>query len=399
MSNGSIVVGPQGIRRLDPAQIEAQAAGMEASNRLKSLQSGPGLARALSMTQAKMPGVSGRGAAAQAPSGWNALATVLEQRKGGKQLEAQQAAADELRGTISEGQRAGLQRQDDIAQLEFDYKSDLERQRTEREEAARRDEYARLDEDRENLEMIGPDMEKKTVQVDRQGRGYLDGKPINISEWTKANKGLGQQNLKPTGGQIKDYTEAHRLMGEMQSILDFQNTFTEDEKNELNSPIKEAAISMVPTKAGENLAKEISYRSDNVKDYKSRSELITSDLSKLAAGLALSGFEIGERQKWDPSAPGISLAEKNRRWSNIQRKFGGKIDAFDQYYPSFTMDKKYGSKDSGTTGASEAGIDEMSEEEVDAEIARLEAAAKEKSNNRALEKSRARAAQAKTYYY
>lgn len=142
MANGTVVVGPQGVQRIDPRLLEMQSRGMSAQGELQDLQRGAAMANALRMSQAQMPGVQGRGASAEAPSGWNALATVLERRKGQNQLNAMQEQARALRGEVAEGQRAGLERQDALSQREFDYRMSQEAARTAREEQARKERFA-----------------------------------------------------------------------------------------------------------------------------------------------------------------------------------------------------------------------------------------------------------------
>lgn len=57
---------------------------------------------------------------------------------------------------------------------------------------------------------------------------------------------------------------------------------------------------------------------------KTRGARFESDLSKLAAGLSLTGFEIEQRNRWSPLAPGISQAESERRLENIERNFASR---------------------------------------------------------------------------
>jgi hypothetical protein len=51
------------------------------------------------------------------------------------------------------------------------------------------------------------------------------------------------------------------------------------------------------------------------------------DVSNLAAGLAITGFELENKQKWSPQAPGISEEEAKDRWDNIQQTFKGRASA------------------------------------------------------------------------
>lgn len=50
------------------------------------------------------------------------------------------------------------------------------------------------------------------------------------------------------------------------------------------------------------------------------------NLSNLAAGMALTGYELEQRDRWSPFAVGISQPEALRRLANIQRDFGNRRD-------------------------------------------------------------------------
>ena len=126
---GNIVVGPGGVRRLDPRQLEQQASGMRAQDRLTAQNQGPAMANALRMSQAQLGGVEGQGASTTGPSGWNALATILQQRKGQSQLSGMKEKADALRGEVETGRGAQLQRGEDVAARDFDYRSAFDREK------------------------------------------------------------------------------------------------------------------------------------------------------------------------------------------------------------------------------------------------------------------------------
>lgn len=60
---------------------------------------------------------------------------------------------------------------------------------------------------------------------------------------------------------------------------------------------------------------------------KTRGARLESDLSNLAAGLSLTGFEIEQRNRWSPFAAGISQKESQRRLENIERNFASRGSA------------------------------------------------------------------------
>lgn len=56
--------------------------------------------------------------------------------------------------------------------------------------------------------------------------------------------------------------------------------------------------------------------------------MFENDLSNLAAGLSLTGFEIGERNKWSPFVPGISKETAQARLAAIEAKFRDRARTF-----------------------------------------------------------------------
>jgi len=59
----------------------------------------------------------------------------------------------------------------------------------------------------------------------------------------------------------------------------------------------------------------------NQNKWRSDADSFDQDLSNLAAGLAVTGFELENKQKWSPRAPGITAKEAQDRFDNINRKF------------------------------------------------------------------------------
>lgn len=61
--------------------------------------------------------------------------------------------------------------------------------------------------------------------------------------------------------------------------------------------------------------------------WRSDADRFDQDVSNLAAGLAVTGFELANKQKWSPRAPGISREESLNRWENIRKTFLGRAEA------------------------------------------------------------------------
>jgi hypothetical protein len=85
------------------------------------------------------------------------------------------------------------------------------------------------------------------------------------------------------------------------------------------------------------------------------------DVSNLAAGLAVTGFELENKQKWSPRAPGISAQESQNRFDNMQSKFARRAAAL----------RGEGNAYKGASAAPAA--DEVLTAEEAAELAALEA--------------------------
>jgi hypothetical protein len=60
---------------------------------------------------------------------------------------------------------------------------------------------------------------------------------------------------------------------------------------------------------------------------KARGRRFEQNLSNLAAGMALTGFELEQREKWSPFASGISQEEALARLLNVERDFGARRDS------------------------------------------------------------------------
>lgn len=61
-------------------------------------------------------------------------------------------------------------------------------------------------------------------------------------------------------------------------------------------------------------------------EVRARGNRFEQNLSNLAAGLALTGYEIAERQKWSPFAPGLTRAQAKDRLTNVIRDFSTKAE-------------------------------------------------------------------------
>lgn len=112
--------------------------------------------------------------------------------------------------------------------------------------------------------------------------------------------------------------EARDLYGELEKV-----------RGVIRSPkdIGTEALSKVPIvgRGAARVMQEKSYSPEQL-SIKTRGARYEQNLSNLAAGLALTGYEIEQRDRWSPFATGISQDESKRRLENIERDFKTRRD-------------------------------------------------------------------------
>jgi len=214
--------------------------------------------------------------------------------------------------------------------------------------------------------------ERVTLITDGRG-GYFDGEgnPVNISDYVKyyrpttSSKSGGKGGLKPSASERKDYLLSKRLQGVVNSMASERNAFTEGQKNELDSPGAQAASSILPSVL-QRMAEDKMYSSPEVKSYVTRLNRVESKLSQLAAGLNVTGYEMKDRQRWSPNAPGITDEERQLRLNNIERDLFGDISLYEEMYPedyhvSTFVEEPFKSKAGGETLMEETGSTETTD--------------------------------------
>lgn len=136
----------------------------------------------------------------------------------------------------------------------------------------------------------------------------------------RANLIQFNNNPKMTAGVAERLGESQRLVNESQSLLDNWesgsvhagvDTATSFIEDGMLSPFKPMIENAAYTPAQQ-------YQ-------RARSSQLESSISKLMAGLALTGFELGERKKWSPFAPGLTDAQSKQRLGIINEIFREKI--------------------------------------------------------------------------
>jgi len=195
---------------------------------------------------------------------------------------------------------------------------------------------------------IHPETGEKVVVFNRQD-GPVDsqGNRVNLNgfvpygQWSSAMTARskarsGASGIKPTGSERKTANEAKRLQGVVADLAKLRGEMSEKGLAELDSPITQGALSVLPN-VGQRWGEEAFYSDPTTRKYMSRLARLESRLSQLASGLAVTGFEMSDRQKWSPNAPGISDAERAKRLSNINKDLISEVSTFNEYYPSYAI--------------------------------------------------------------
>jgi hypothetical protein len=131
----------------------------------------------------------------------------------------------------------------------------------------------------------------------------------------------------PTRSQATEARKLERLAGEAGEMeADIAGA------QDVRSPVVDTGLEFLKGIPGvgrgmATAAEEWYYDDPGEMELRSRLGRFESQVSKMAAGMALTGYEIGERDKWSPYAPGISAEESERRLGNIQSDLGGEAAA------------------------------------------------------------------------
>jgi hypothetical protein len=143
--------------------------------------------------------------------------------------------------------------------------------------------------------------------------------------------GFPIQGGQPTGGQEGKAREAYRLAQEADNLRRQveQNpgalgTFADPALEFMRGDAKDPGFLSLFVPAAERFFYD-------PKDLKLRTSLARyeADLSKLAAGLAVTGFEMSDRKKWSPFAPGLSADQVQDRLDNLNKTL------ISQYYQAY----------------------------------------------------------------
>lgn len=307
---------------ITPETIAAISGARSAQSQLNGLSNNPATIQALRQANTPYTTVSGQGLSTTAPGALEALGNVALRNKGSQGIREMQAQSDALRGQIRQGAEAelmmGLQQKQ---QARADKVADNTQAR----------EYAVEDRAAEDATGLArwereQDAKREAEKADRLNK-------LEIAKIKAENKGTG---LKPTGGERKSYNEAMRLRGVVDGLISDYDSMTEKERADLDHPVAEGLLDYAPS-TFQRWGEAKMYETEKGKTYKTKLARLESKLSQLASGMAVTGYEMKDRQKWSPNAPGISGAERQRRVANVRRDLLSEQEAFEQYYPDYAV--------------------------------------------------------------
>ena len=270
---------------IDPQLFTQRAQGMSAANELRAMPKSTQMAEALRMAGAQMPRGTGEGLAYQGPTFMNLLANMVTRGEGREKLRALDTKADVLRSMAQTGSEAELQQQELERQQEMDFKREL----------------------------------------------------AYIAAYRQAMADDAREVLKPPANAQKNYAESNRLLGVANDLDTLYEGMPKSAKNQVDSPLVSAGMSMLPN-AVQRIAESKYYTEPAARQYLTRGARFESKLSQLMAGLNVTGYEMSDRQKWSPFAPGVEQSERQIRLDNIKKDLAGELEQYGKLYPRYTFE-------------------------------------------------------------
>ncbi len=140
----------------------------------------------------------------------------------------------------------------------------------------------------------------------------------------ESNQTLAGYGLKPAAKQVDQYNELTNLMGQVDSIKGMEAEFTKEQRDMADSPVADVGIGLAETilpDGASRIVEEAYYDDPKVREWQSKGTRLTSRVSQLASGMAVTGYEMKDRDKWSPWARGISLTERKTRLNNLETDF------------------------------------------------------------------------------
>ena len=149
----------------------------------------------------------------------------------------------------------------------------------------------------------------------------------------KTNAPEDDNKLKPTGKAVQDYVKSRQLSNLISSVNTDFGKMSKEQVDMLDNPRADVATEMfLPASLERYVQDEFLYDDPQVKNYRAKIADVESEFSRLMSGLAVTGFEMTDRQKWSPFASGIGQDTRNARLKNLQDKLSGQQDLSEKTY-------------------------------------------------------------------
>ena len=143
----------------------------------------------------------------------------------------------------------------------------------------------------------------------------------------------GSNKLKPTGRAVQDYTKSLMLSNQIADVNSDFSKLGKEQVDMLDNPVADVLTEMfVPAAAERYVQDKYLYDDPKVKNYRAKVADIESEFSRLMSGLAVTGYELQDRQKWSPYASGIAQDTRNARLKNLAKKLSGQQDIAEETY-------------------------------------------------------------------
>lgn len=127
--------------------------------------------------------------------------------------------------------------------------------------------------------------------------------------------------IKPTGKAVESYLKSRQLIEQITDVQGLRADLSPEKVEMLNKPLMDTITDFaLPAGIERYVQGQFIYDDPDVKAYREKVADIESEFSKLMSGLAVTGYEMADRQKWSPYASGISQEDRERRLVNLSDK-------------------------------------------------------------------------------
>ena len=156
-----------------------------------------------------------------------------------------------------------------------------------------------------------------------------------------ARKGdLGAEGRTAPAKIQENYWKATGLSESIDGLNEMYNLMTPEQQKMLDTPWTDVGLGMVDRSMPEGMqriAEEKIFDENPTLGYRIKAGKLEGDISKLMAGLTVTGFEMKDRKKWSPMAEGISQEQRQQRLNIIQGVVDRERGYFERTYPAYSL--------------------------------------------------------------